>query len=337
LTLNLSGIADTTTVTVTLSGITDLAGNAIGGTTNVSARALYGDANQSGSVNAVDMQQIKNNLMAAVTPVNFLYDVNCSGSINAVDLQQVKNDLLHTLTATPAAAGSGGGGAGQQPGTLAFTAAGYSVMAVATNMQIAVTRTGGSDTPVTVGYATSDGTAEAGVNYLTATGTLSFGVGETNKTINVILLNGPLATGEGSINLNLSGPGGGATLGMQTNAVLTIAEADLTAPGMLRFSASAVIAAAGGTQAVVTVTRIGGCAGAVSVTVATTGGTAVPWTDYNPVVDTISFADGETSKTYVVPLLGHGAAAGHTIELDLLNPAGGASLVAPSRTTITLD
>ena len=338
LTLNLSGITDMATVTVALGGITDLVGNTIGGTTNLSVRALFGDVNQNGSVNVVDMQQIKNKLLGGVTAANFLYDVNCSGGMNVVDMQQVKNNLLHSASVVDGgSSGTNSGTVGQYPGTLAFTAAGYGATAMAAHMQIAVTRTGGSDTPVTVGYATSDGTAVAGVNYLTATGTLSFGVGETNKAINLILLNGALALGEGSINLSLSGPTGGATLGMQTNAVVTMAEADLTGPGMLQFSASAVTAVAGGTQAVLTVTRIGGCAGAVSVTIATTGGTAVPWTDYNPMVDTISFADGETSKTYVVPLLGNGAAAGRTIELDLLNPAGGAVLVAPSHVAITLD
>ena len=98
LTLNLSGVVDTTTVTVALSGITDLAGNALGGTTNLSVRALYGDVNQNGTVNAVDMQQLKNNLMAAMTSANFLYDVNCSGGINAVDLQQTKNNLMHSAS-----------------------------------------------------------------------------------------------------------------------------------------------------------------------------------------------------------------------------------------------
>ena len=79
-------------------------------------RSLYGDVNQSGSVNAVDLQQVKNNLLATLTPANFLCDVNCSGSINAVDLQQIKNNLLHSANldadsdAAPALSSSDAGG-----------------------------------------------------------------------------------------------------------------------------------------------------------------------------------------------------------------------------------
>src|SRR5262249_39545969 len=42
-----------------------------------------------------------------------------------------------------------------------------------------------SATPVTVDYATSDGTAIAGADYVAKTGTLSFAAGETSKTITV--------------------------------------------------------------------------------------------------------------------------------------------------------
>jgi hypothetical protein len=41
------------------------------------------------------------------------------------------------------------------------------------------------DEPVTVNYATADGTATAGVDYLAAAGTLTFAPGETTKTIAV--------------------------------------------------------------------------------------------------------------------------------------------------------
>lgn len=101
LTLNLTAIPDTSLVLVTLNGITDLANNPLTGTDNVAVRALYGDVSQSGTVNVMDMQMVKNQLLQAVTPANFLCDVNCNGSINVMDLQPVKNCLLHTLTSHP--------------------------------------------------------------------------------------------------------------------------------------------------------------------------------------------------------------------------------------------
>jgi alpha-tubulin suppressor-like RCC1 family protein len=333
LTLNLAAVVDETVVTVAMPGITDLAGNALGGVSSLSVRALYGDVNRNGSVTIGDQQSVKNALATALSSSNYLNDLNLSGGITIGDQQIVKNMLAHMLASpgTPPA----GGGSGQ-PGTVEFSAAGYSVMSGATNIQITVTRTGGT-LPVTVAYATSDGTAFAGINYLSAAGTLSFATGETSKTINIIVLNGLLWMGEGTVRVTLSYPGGGAALGAQTSAVLTITDEDLDTPGMFRFSAAAGRAVADGNSAVVTVTRFAGSAGPASVSIATNGGTAAPWTDYNPVAETIQFADGETSKTFIVPLLGNEAAVGRTIEVELLNPTGGASLVASSRITITLD
>ena len=98
LTLNLTSVVDQSKVTVVMNGLTDLAGNPLSGTNAVLVRSLYGDVNQSGTVNAVDLQQVKNNLLAALTPANLLCDVNSSGTINAVDLQQIKNNLLHSAS-----------------------------------------------------------------------------------------------------------------------------------------------------------------------------------------------------------------------------------------------
>ena len=98
LTLNLTNAVDQSLVTVVLSGITDLAGNPLAGTNAVRICSLYGDVNQNGAVNVVDMQRVKNNLLQGLTPANFLCDINCSGGINVVDLQYIKNNLLHAVS-----------------------------------------------------------------------------------------------------------------------------------------------------------------------------------------------------------------------------------------------
>src|SRR5207344_1034441 len=48
-----------------------------------------------------------------------------------------------------------------------------------------VTLTGSTALPVTVNYATADGTGKAGVDYQSATGALTFAPGETTKTVSV--------------------------------------------------------------------------------------------------------------------------------------------------------
>src|SRR5262249_27941984 len=99
-----------------------------------------------------------------------------------------------------------------QPGTLQFSAAAYSVSENQGTATITVTRTGGSNVPVSVNYATSDGTA-TGADYTASSGTLSFGIGETSKTFTVPITDDTLVEGNETINLTLAGPTGGATLG----------------------------------------------------------------------------------------------------------------------------
>ena len=107
-------------------------------------------------------------------------------------------------------------------GQFAFSAAGYAVSEDGVSVTITVTRSNGSATPATVNYATSDQTATAGVDYTSTAGTLSFAVGETSKTFTVPVSNDPLIEGFETIGLALSVPTGGAALGVQSFATITL-------------------------------------------------------------------------------------------------------------------
>ncbi|MCY4027251.1 MAG: fibronectin type III domain-containing protein, partial [Acidobacteria bacterium] len=61
---------------------------------------------------------------------------------------------------------------------------------------------------VTVDYATADGTARAGEDYTTTSGTLAFGASETVKTISVSVLDDPYDEGEETLTLTLSNASG---------------------------------------------------------------------------------------------------------------------------------
>ncbi len=63
---------------------------------------------------------------------------------------------------------------------------------------------------VTVSYATSDGTAAAGEDYEAASGTLSFAAGETEKTVEVAVLDDAHDEGEETLAFALSGAAGAA-------------------------------------------------------------------------------------------------------------------------------
>jgi hypothetical protein len=115
------------------------------------------------------------------------------------------------------------------PGILQFSAPRYDVSEYAREAVITVTRTGGSDGTIAVNYVTSDGTATAGIRYLPEAGTLTFADGETNKTITIpILQDNGTVEGRETVNVILSSPAGGAVLGTQSSAVLTIHDVDGT-------------------------------------------------------------------------------------------------------------
>lgn len=108
-----------------------------------------------------------------------------------------------------------------KPGTLQFSAAAYSVAADAGSATITVNRTSGTDGAIQVNYATADGTGRAGVDYVAASGVLSFASGETSKSFTVSILNSGAADNK-TVNLTLSSATGGATLGTPVTAALTI-------------------------------------------------------------------------------------------------------------------
>ncbi len=113
------------------------------------------------------------------------------------------------------------GGTSVQPPTLAI--ANTSVTAKTsgtTNALFPVTLSAASAAPVTVHYATTDGTAKAGANYQAASGTLTFAPGQTRQTISVPVAPESKPGPDLTFSVQLSGPSG-ATLGT-SRAVATI-------------------------------------------------------------------------------------------------------------------
>src|SRR4029079_5356930 len=68
-----------------------------------------------------------------------------------------------------------------------------------------VTLTGSTALPVTVSYATADGTGRAGVDYQSATGTLTFASGESTKSIVVQVIGNTVKQGDRTFLVTLSG------------------------------------------------------------------------------------------------------------------------------------
>ena len=85
--------------------------------------------------------------------------------------------------------------------------------------------------PVTVDYATSDGTATAGADYTSASGTLTFAAGGDSKTIAVPMLEDSVDEGSETFTMTLSNPSGGNAHLFDAEATGTIENHDPFAAG----------------------------------------------------------------------------------------------------------
>lgn len=97
LTLNLTSPTNGRYATIALAGLTDVAGNVLGGTATLSVGNLLGDANGNGSVTGSDQLLVKNSLLRPISSTNFLSDLNLSGSITGSDQVLLKSNLLGVL------------------------------------------------------------------------------------------------------------------------------------------------------------------------------------------------------------------------------------------------
>ncbi len=188
---------------------------------------------------------------------------------------------------------------------------------------------------LTVHYATTDGTAKAGVNYVAASGTATFQPGQTTLTIPVTALDDfQVHTSNLTFHVTLSNPSSG-TLG--PNSAVTATIVPNNSPGTFSLSLYKLQTNPGAASASLTVYRTVGKTGTTTVHYATGGGTAKAGVDYKPVSGTLTFAPGQYSQTITVPLLNDSVpGANNTFNLTLSSPTNGASLGSPSSTAITV-
>src|SRR5438876_660897 len=89
-TVNLTGMTNVQTITVTLHNVNDGTST---GDVPVSMGVLVGDVNGNAAVNASDVSLTKSQVGVAVSGSNFREDVNANGAINSVDVAQVKAEV----------------------------------------------------------------------------------------------------------------------------------------------------------------------------------------------------------------------------------------------------
>ena len=189
-----------------------------------------------------------------------------------------------------------------------------------------------SGVAVTVAYATMDGTAVAGSDYTSTSGTLRFDAGETRQTLAVPTLEDATAEETEGFTVQLREPSG-ATVTDGT-ATGTITDDD-DPPGLVIDDAPAVREG----ESAEFVVRLSAPSGvAVTVAYATMDGTAVAGSDYTSTSGTLRFDAGETRQTLAVPTLEDATAEeteGFTVQLR--EPSGATVTDGTATGTITDD
>ncbi|MEK6336499.1 MAG: SBBP repeat-containing protein [Acidobacteriota bacterium] len=150
-------------------------------------------------------------------------------SLTPTDVANLKNGLLYINVHTSNFTGGeirGQFGTTASSSSLQFNTATSYVPEGGGSALITVTRLGSTSNAATMNYATSDGSANSGADYLATSGTLQFASGETFKTFSVPIVDDLFAESSETFKITLSNPTGGTFSGSPNITTLTIADND---------------------------------------------------------------------------------------------------------------
>jgi chitinase len=188
-----------------------------------------------------------------------------------------------------------------------------------------------------VTYATANGTATAGSDYVALGGSVTFPAGSTSQTLNVTVNGDTTVEPNETFLVNLSSPSGATILDGQ--GVGTITNDDSAALPTLSINDWAVAEGNSGTTAAnFTVTLSAAASGTVTVGYSTANGTATAGSDYVAGSGTVTFTAGQITKTIAVVVNGDTTVEpNETFTVNLASPIGATILDAQGIGTITND
>ncbi|HZF01516.1 MAG TPA: Calx-beta domain-containing protein [Methylomirabilota bacterium] len=196
-------------------------------------------------------------------------------------------------------------------GYVTLSATNYTGKISSGSISFTVNRISGSKGTATVQYATTNGTAFSGVDYIGATNTLSWDSGDVSPRTVTIPLIQTFAVGAGKYfnvrlsNSTLNGSPTNLFFQMITNATLTISNDN--SYGVLQLSAPVYTVGENGGSATITVVRTGGSANTVSLNYATSDGSnTVAGINYSNTSGTLTLAPGQLSTNFNVPIINDG-------------------------------
>lgn len=184
-----------------------------------------------------------------------------------------------------------------------------------------VTKSGLTTLSHDVNYATANGSAVAGSDYTSKSGTLTFAAGDTSKTVTVSTTQDSIDEQSETLQMNLSAETGGATIN-DAQGIGTIIDDD----GPPSFAINNT-AASEGNLMTFTVTKTGATTFSYSVNYATSSGSAISGTDFTTASGTLNFGTTDMSKTFTVATVEDGTYENNeTLTATLSAPTGGSTI-----------
>jgi YD repeat-containing protein len=219
--------------------------------------------------------------------------------------------------------------------TVSFSVAPVSVNEAGGVATISITKSGVTTLSHSVSYATANGSALAGSDYTSTSGTLSFAPSDVTKTFTVPVLNDSGYEGDEAFQVNLSAPTAGATLG---NSSATITINDNEPPPVFSIGGSGQREIDGSISFLITKTGQSDVPSTVSYS--TADNTASAPSDYTASSGTVSFNATETGKFISIPIRQDGTYEGgnETFTVNLTSATGATiSSSAGAATGIIVD
>jgi hypothetical protein len=219
----------------------------------------------------------------------------------------------------------------------------YDVNESAGSASVTLTRSDGSAGVASVDYMTSAGTAVAGVDYSTASGVVNWADGDSGaKTVTITIIDDAETEAGETFTLDISNPLGEYNVSVgNSTATVTILPNDEPEPlpGTLRVDSGSITVDENGGTARVTVSRINGSDGEVSVFYSTSSATAVAGVDYATTSGTLVWANADNNTKFIdIPVIDDAThESTETFNLTISSPTGGANLANITATISILD
>ena len=220
--------------------------------------------------------------------------------------------------------------------SVAFSSATYTVNEGSPSATITAELSVAGYSTITVNYAISSGSATAGSDYTTTSGTLTFAASVTSQTFDVTITDDSSVEGSETVILTLSNATN-ASIGGNNPATLTITDNDI--PSISIASATYTIPENDPSAITIYVNLSEAGFSTITVNYATSDGTAIAGTDYTASSGTLTYNIGETQRTITnLPVINDSIAecVGETVIFTLSNPSN-ATLGSPSTSTITIQ